>query len=54
MNLLSLIRLGIDSISLNPDVVLKTTLHVLEVEQRLGRRPRQAGRVNAEQAPAKA
>jgi pyruvate,water dikinase len=35
-----LIRLGIDSISLNPDAVLKTTLHVLEVEKRLGRAPR--------------
>jgi pyruvate,water dikinase len=35
-----LIGLGIDSISLNPDVVLKTTLHVLEVEKRLGRSPR--------------
>ena len=38
-----LIRLGIDSISLNPDVVLKTTLHVLDVEKRLGRKPRHAG-----------
>jgi pyruvate,water dikinase len=38
-----LIRLGIDSISLNPDVVLKSTLHVLEVERRLGRAPRRAG-----------
>jgi hypothetical protein len=28
--------------SLNPDVVLKTTLHVLGVEKRLGRKPRQA------------
>jgi pyruvate,water dikinase len=37
-----LIRLGIDSMSLNPDVVLKTTLHVLEVEKRLGRAPRHA------------
>jgi pyruvate,water dikinase len=35
-----LIRLGIDSISLNPDVVLKTTLQVLELEKRLGREPR--------------
>jgi pyruvate,water dikinase len=35
-----LIRLGIDSISLNPDVVLKSTLHVLEVERRLGLAPR--------------
>jgi len=28
-----LVRLGIDSISLNPDTVLKTTLKVLEIEQ---------------------
>jgi hypothetical protein len=28
--------------SLNPDAVLKTTLHVLEVEKRLGRAPRHA------------
>lgn len=32
-----LIEIGIDSMSLNPDTVLKTTLHVLEVERRLGR-----------------
>lgn len=32
-----LVRLGIDSISLNPDTVLKTTRHVLEVEKALGR-----------------
>ena len=30
-----LVELGIDSISLNPDSVLKTTQHVLEVEKRL-------------------
>ena len=30
-----LVKLGIDSISLNPDSVLKTTLHVLEVEKSL-------------------
>jgi pyruvate,water dikinase len=35
-----LVELGVDSISLNPDVVLKTTLHILEVEKRLGRAPR--------------
>jgi len=35
-----LVELGIDSMSLNPDSVLKTTLHVLEVEKRLGRAPR--------------
>jgi pyruvate, water dikinase len=35
-------EIGIDSISLNPDTVLKTTRHVLEVEKRLNRRPRQA------------
>jgi pyruvate,water dikinase len=32
-----LVELGIDSISLNPDAVLKTTLAVLEIEKRLGR-----------------
>ncbi|HZW13391.1 MAG TPA: phosphoenolpyruvate synthase [Noviherbaspirillum sp.] len=32
-----LVELGIDSISLNPDTLLKTTRHVLEVEKRLGR-----------------
>lgn len=36
-----LVQIGIDSISLNPDTVLKTTRHVLEVEKRLGRLPRQ-------------
>ncbi|MGO9992135.1 MAG: phosphoenolpyruvate synthase [Steroidobacteraceae bacterium] len=34
-----LVRLGIDSISLNPDTVVKTTLHVLEIERQLGRIP---------------
>ncbi|MGE5837504.1 MAG: phosphoenolpyruvate synthase [Acidobacteriota bacterium] len=32
-----LVRLGIDSISLNPDTVVKTTLLVLELEKTLGR-----------------
>jgi pyruvate,water dikinase len=31
-----LVRLGIDSLSLNPDAVLKTTLHVLDQEKALG------------------
>jgi len=35
-----LVEVGIDSMSLNPDTVLKTTRHVLEVEKRLGRPPR--------------
>jgi pyruvate,water dikinase len=35
-----LVEVGIDSISLNPDAVLKTTLQVLELEQRLGRSAR--------------
>jgi pyruvate,water dikinase len=35
-----LVQIGIDSMSINPDTVLKTTLHVLEVEKRLGRKPR--------------
>ncbi len=30
-----LVELGIDSISLNPDTVIKTTLHILEVEKRI-------------------
>jgi len=33
-----LVRNGIDSISLNPDSVLKTTLRVLEVEKKLKQR----------------
>ena len=37
-----LVEIGIDSISLTPDTLLKTTLHVLEVEKRLGRPPRPA------------
>jgi len=32
-----LVEIGIDSMSLNPDAVLKTTLHVLEIERLLGR-----------------
>ncbi len=35
-----LVEIGIDSMSLNPDAVLKTTLHVLDVEKRLGRKQR--------------
>jgi pyruvate,water dikinase len=35
-----LVQIGIDSMSINPDTVLKTTLHVLEVERKLGRKPR--------------
>jgi pyruvate,water dikinase len=31
-----LVELGIDSMSLNPDTVLSTTRHILEVEKRLG------------------
>lgn len=33
-----LVRLGIDSISLNPDSVLKTTRRVLEIEREIGRK----------------
>jgi len=33
-----LVEIGIDSMSINPDTVLKTTLQVLEVEKRLGRK----------------
>jgi len=32
-----LVEIGIDSMSLNPDAVVKTTLNVLEIERRLGR-----------------
>ncbi len=35
-----LVELGIDSMSLNPDTVLKTTRQVLAVESRIGRGPR--------------
>ncbi len=31
------VEIGIDSMSLNPDTVLTTTQHVLEVERRLSR-----------------
>ncbi|MEC4682876.1 MAG: putative PEP-binding protein, partial [Nitrospirota bacterium] len=31
----ALVRMGIDSISLNPDTVIKTTLKILEVEKSL-------------------
>jgi pyruvate,water dikinase len=37
-----LVELGIDSMSLNPDTILATTRHVLDVEKRLGRAPRTA------------
>ncbi|MBS4730674.1 phosphoenolpyruvate synthase [Mycobacterium sp. SM1] len=37
-----LVEIGIDSMSLNPDTVLKTTKAVLALEQRLGRAPRTA------------
>jgi pyruvate,water dikinase len=32
-----LVGIGIDSISLNPDTIIQTTRHVLDVERRLGR-----------------
>ena len=35
-----LVRLGIDSISLLPDTVLRTTLAIVELEKKLGRKPR--------------
>lgn len=38
-----LVEKGIDSMSLVPDAVVRTLRHVLEVERRLGRPPRQAG-----------
>ena len=39
-----LVEVGIESMSLNPDTVLKTTQSVLEVEKRLGRKPRAAAK----------
>jgi pyruvate, water dikinase len=33
-----LVRLGIDSISLNPDSLVKTTMHILEIEKQMGLR----------------
>ncbi|MFQ5962000.1 MAG: phosphoenolpyruvate synthase [Candidatus Methylomirabilales bacterium] len=42
-----LVRLGIDSMSLNPDSVLKTTLHVLKIEEELGRKPRSEASAHA-------
>jgi pyruvate, water dikinase len=35
-----LVEIGIDSMSLNPDTVLKTTARILELEERLGHAPR--------------
>jgi pyruvate,water dikinase len=32
-----LVRLGIDSISLNPDTILRTTTRIIELEKTLGR-----------------
>jgi pyruvate,water dikinase len=37
-----LVKIEIDSISLNPDSIIQTTRHVLEVERQLGRAPRKA------------
>ena len=45
-----LVELGIDSMSLNPDTVLRTTRRVLELEKRMGRAPRPAA---GEGAPGK-
>jgi pyruvate,water dikinase len=44
-----LVELGIDSISLNPDTVLRTTQRILEMESRLERSP---GAAKAERPPA--
>jgi pyruvate,water dikinase len=35
-----LVEIGINFINLNPDAVLKTTLHVLDIEKRLSRKAR--------------
>jgi pyruvate,water dikinase len=40
-----LVELGIESMSLNPDTVVKTTRQVLDVEERLGRASRPVGEV---------
>ena len=37
-----LVRLGIDSISLSPDTVLRTARAIVELERKLGREPRAA------------
>jgi pyruvate,water dikinase len=42
-----LVQLGIDSISLNPDTVIKATRQLLEAERRLGRAPRPANSANS-------
>jgi pyruvate,water dikinase len=47
-----LVEIGIDSMSLNPDTVLKTTARILELEGRLGKAPRST--VEAREASASA
>jgi len=47
-----LVELGIDSISLNPDAVLKTTLTIMEVETRLAEKARLKNAQSAGAAPA--
>ena len=47
-----LVELGIDSISLNPDTVIKTTQRILEVEHRLGANGHKAARATATVAAA--
>jgi len=42
-----LVELGIDSMSLNPDTVIKTTQRVLDLEARLGKTPRAASAAGA-------
>lgn len=46
-----LVELGIDSISVTPDTLLKTTRDVLAVESRLGRSPRPPGTPSGESPP---
>jgi len=41
-----LVRLGIDSISLNPDSVVRTTMHVLEIEKQMRQLVRPGGVMN--------
>jgi pyruvate, water dikinase len=45
-----LVELGIDSISLNPDTVLKTTQRILEMERNIGRAPDGAARLSSHAA----
>ena len=47
-----LVELGIDSMSVTPDTLLKTTRDVLAVEARLGRAPRGAAPIRSKEQTA--